>query len=58
MPNQQHSNKNKKIYKQTKKFINRQKQAKQQIKQINRQKECLSTPPNLNDTLSSMWQEI
>ena len=51
MPNQQHSNK-------IKKFINRQKQAKQQIKQTNRQTECLSTPPNINDTLSPMWQEI
>jgi hypothetical protein len=29
-----------------------------QNKQIKRQTECLSTPPNLNDTLSPMWQEI
>ena len=41
-----------------KKFIYRQKQTKQQIKQTNKQTECLSTPPNLNDTLSPMWQEI
>jgi hypothetical protein len=34
-----------------------QKQNKQ-IKQTKRQTECLSTPPNLNDTLSQMWQEI
>ena len=27
-------------------------------KQTKRQTECLSTPLNLNDTLSPMWQEI
>jgi hypothetical protein len=31
---------------------------KNKTKQVKRQTECLSTPPNLNDTLSAMWQEI
>jgi hypothetical protein len=34
---------------------------KNKTKQVNKQTKqtkCLSTPPNLNDTLSPMWQEI
>jgi hypothetical protein len=44
-------NKKKKFYIQAKTNIYKQKQTK-------RQTECLSTSPNLNDTLSPMWQEI
>ena len=59
MPNQQHSHKQKQnIYIYIYIYIYRQKQTKQQIKQIKRQTECLSTPSNLNGTLSPMWQEI
>jgi hypothetical protein len=58
MPNQQHSktkqNKTKFIYKNKQNNqINKTKQATKQTK-----RQCLSTPPNLNDTLSQMWQEI
>jgi hypothetical protein len=47
-----------------KNFIYKQKQIytyKNKTKQVNKQTKqtkCLSTPPNLNDTLSPMWQEI
>jgi hypothetical protein len=38
-------------------YMQKQKQT-NKIKQTKRQIECLSTLPNLNDTLSQMWQEI
>jgi hypothetical protein len=56
MTNQQHCNKQKE-----KNFIYMAKTniyMQKQNKQIKSQTECLSTPPNLNDTLSPMWQEI
>jgi hypothetical protein len=60
MSNQQHSNKQeeKKIIYRQKQIYTDKKKAKQVNKQIKRQTECLSTPPNINDTLSPMWQEI
>jgi hypothetical protein len=48
MTNQQHSNKQKD-------YIHAKKKKKKKKK---KQTECLSTPQNLNDTLSPMWQEI
>jgi hypothetical protein len=61
MTNQQHSNKQKekKNYIHGKiKYIHAKTKQTNKIKQTKRQTECLSTPPNLNDTLSQMWQEI
>ena len=62
MPNKQYIKKQKQKKKQKlyteKTNIYKQKQTKQQIKQTKRQTVCLSTPPNLNDTLPPMWQEI
>jgi hypothetical protein len=56
MTNQQHSNKQKEkiLYTWQKQIYT----CKNKTKQVKRQTECLSTPPNLNDTLSAMWQEI
>jgi hypothetical protein len=60
MTNQQHSNKQKEknLYTGQKQIYTCKNKIKQANKQIKRQTECLSTPPNLNDTLSPIWQEI